>query len=65
MALNLVSLLFFKWSLLVKIWLTHGSSNWGIYLAGYAGQGVLNMHPTVLLNGARPPLISFIGPGLA
>ncbi len=35
-----------------------------IFLVGYAGKGVLNEDPTVWLDLARPPLISFIGPAL-
>ncbi len=32
-----------------------------IFPAGFAGLGGLNKDPTVLLDGARPPPIDFIG----
>ncbi len=36
-----------------------------IFLAGFAGPGVLNKDPTVWLDGARPTPISFIGLAIA
>jgi hypothetical protein len=40
--------------------LIHCSCAQIIFLAGFAGQGVLNKDPIVWLDGARPPLVSLL-----